>query len=72
MGVLRADPHHPSEMVMEVDDLVDAALVGFERGETFTIPPLADEARWLTMTEARIALAPVLSRRDTAARYRAR
>lgn len=62
---------YPPEMVMEVDDLVDAALVGFDQGETVTIPPLADEALWLTITEARIALAPVLSRRDVAERYKA-
>ena len=30
-------------MVMEVGDLVDAALVGLDRGETVTIPSLADE-----------------------------
>lgn len=60
----------PAEMVMEVDDLVDAALVGFDAGETVTIPPLADDGLWTRMTEARLAMAPVMSRRDVAERYR--
>jgi short-subunit dehydrogenase len=60
----------PPEMVMEVDDLVDAALLGFDRGETVTIPPLADESGWTAVNEARIALAPNLSKRDVAPRYR--
>ena len=56
--------------VMDVDDLVDAALVGFDLGEGVTIPPLADEGLWTAYNEARLALAPHLSRRDVAARYR--
>ena len=40
--------------VMEVDDLVDAALVGFDRGELVTIPPLADEGLWTAYNEARL------------------
>jgi short-subunit dehydrogenase len=57
-------------MVMEVGDLVDAALVGLDRGEIVTIPPLADEALWVTYDRARQALAPNLSRREVADRYR--
>jgi short-subunit dehydrogenase len=57
-------------MVMETGDLVDAALVGLDRGEVVTIPPLADEALWAAYDGARLALAPHLSRRDVAARYR--
>jgi short-subunit dehydrogenase len=60
----------PADWVMEVEDLVDAALVGLDKGETVTIPPLADEAQWIRYDEARRALAPNLSRRDVAARYR--
>ena len=56
--------------VMEVDDLVDAALVGFDRGELVTIPPLADESLWTAYNEARLALGPHLSRREVADRYR--
>ena len=55
---------------MEVDDLVDAALVGFDRGELVTIPPLADESLWTAYNEARLALGPHLSRREVADRYR--
>jgi short-subunit dehydrogenase len=57
-------------MVMEVGDLVDAALVGFDKGEIVTIPPLADEAQWIAFTQARLAMAPNLSRKEVAARYR--
>ena len=32
--------------VMEVEDLVDAALVGFDRKELVTIPPVPDVAAW--------------------------
>lgn len=59
----------PTEMVMAVDDLVDAALVGFDRRETVTIPPLADERLFDAVTEARHAFMPVMSRRDIAPRY---
>jgi len=55
--------------VMDVDDLVDAALLGFDRGEVVTIPPLADESEWTAYNEARLALAPQLSRREVAERY---
>jgi short-subunit dehydrogenase len=61
----------PPGMVMEASDLVDAALRGLDRGETVTIPPLAEEAQWTTYNEARLAMAPNLSRRDVAPRYRA-
>jgi len=60
----------PAEMVMGVDDLVDASLLGFDRGETVTIPPLADEALYETYNSARLAMGPHLSKRDVAPRYR--
>jgi hypothetical protein len=44
--------------------------VGLDRQETVTIPPLADEAQWTAYNEARLALAPHLSRREVAGRYR--
>ncbi|MDK4717306.1 SDR family NAD(P)-dependent oxidoreductase [Rhizobium sp. CNPSo 4039] len=59
----------PIEMLMEVEDLVDAALVGFDRRETVTIPPLPDDALWKAMQEARLSMAPNLSRRVVADRY---
>lgn len=60
----------PAEMLMEVGDLVDAALLGFDRGEAVTIPPLHDERPWQAMQAARLQLAPHLSRREPAPRYR--
>jgi short-subunit dehydrogenase len=60
----------PPEMVMAVEDLVDAALVGFDRRETVTIPPLADEALYRAYEDARLAMGPHLSRREVAERYR--
>lgn len=59
----------PAAMVMDAGDLVDAALVGLDKGETITIPPLADEGQWTAYTEARLAMGPGLSRREVAARY---
>lgn len=61
----------PPDFVMEVDDLVDAALVGFDRRETVTIPPLPDDAQWDAMQAARIAMAPNLSKSRAAPRYAA-
>ena len=60
----------PPEIVMTVDDLVDASLVGFDRRETVTIPPLPDESQWAAFNDARLAMGPNLSRRDVAERYR--
>ena len=57
-------------MVMDAGDLVDAALLGFDRGEVVTIPPLHDERQWTLYNDARLALAPNLSRQDVAERYR--
>jgi short-subunit dehydrogenase len=57
-------------MVMDAGDLVDAALVGLDNGETVTIPPLADEGLWVAYNDARLAMAPNLSRREVADRYR--
>lgn len=34
----------PAEMVMEVEEMVDAALSGFERDELMTLPSLSDAA----------------------------
>ncbi|ODN72017.1 SDR family NAD(P)-dependent oxidoreductase [Methylobrevis pamukkalensis] len=59
----------PPEMVMDVNDLVDAALAGFDQGELVTIPSLPDAGEWETLTQARAAMAPNLSLRTPAARY---
>ncbi len=56
--------------VMEVDDLVDAALVGFDRRELVTIPPVPDVAAWEAFEQARGVLASGFSNAKPAARYR--
>jgi hypothetical protein len=60
----------PAEMVMEVDELVDAALAGFDRGEKVTLPSLPDPGDWEAMLSARAKLQPNLSLRHAAARYK--
>jgi len=60
----------PKERVMEVDELVDAALAGLDAGEPVTIPSLPEPAEWAAFTKARLALGPNLSRNHAAARYR--
>lgn len=62
----------PPEMVMEVDDMVDAALAGFDQGEFVTIPSLPDQADFERYTAARLALGPNLSRNVPAERYLAK
>jgi short-subunit dehydrogenase len=57
--------------VMEVDELVDAALVGFDRGELITIPSLPDAAQWETFSTARQAMMGNFSQDHAAERYRA-
>jgi short-subunit dehydrogenase len=59
----------PPEMLMEVDDMVDAALAGLDLGEGVTIPSLPQIADWNTFQSARHALGPNLSLRKPAARY---
>ncbi|MET0341213.1 MAG: SDR family oxidoreductase [Polyangiales bacterium] len=56
--------------LMEVDDLVDAALVGFDRRETVTIPPLPDAGQWEALDAARRAMLPGFAQTQPAARYR--
>jgi short-subunit dehydrogenase len=59
----------PAEMLMEVDDMVDASLAGLDQGELVTIPSLADPALWQAFAAARAALGPHLSKNRSAARY---
>lgn len=59
----------PKDSVMGVDDLVDAALVGFDRGELITIPPLADAGQWDAFEAARLAMLPNLRADRPAPRY---
>lgn len=61
--------HLPPEMVMQTDDLVDAALKGFDLGEVITIPSLPNVADWQAFEAARKALGPNLSLAKPAHRY---
>lgn len=62
----------PPSIVMNVEEMVDAALVGLDRGENVTIPSLPDAADWDALTAARLKLGPNLSHDHAAARYRTR
>ncbi|MFF7055999.1 SDR family NAD(P)-dependent oxidoreductase [Achromobacter spanius] len=55
--------------VMDVGELVDAALVGFDRRETVTIPPLHEASRWDALDGARQALLGDIKMASAAARY---
>jgi uncharacterized protein len=61
--------HLPKDIVMPVEDMVDAALAGLEQGELVTIPSLPNKADWDTLERARAALVPNLSRTLPAPRY---
>ena len=61
--------HLPPEMVMQVGDMVDAALAGLDQGEFATVPSLPNAADWLAYEGARHALRPNLSRATPAQRY---
>jgi len=56
--------------LMEVGELVDAALVGFDRRELVTIPPLHDASRWTALDAARQALISDIRQAHVAERYR--
>ncbi|MBV9745318.1 MAG: SDR family oxidoreductase [Acidobacteriia bacterium] len=59
----------PQEIVMSAEDMVDAALAGFDQGEFVTIPALPDAGQWQSYETARQALMPNLSRAEPAGRY---
>lgn len=56
--------------VMDVDELVDAALVGFDRRELVTIPPLHVAERWDALDGARQGLLSDIRQAHAADRYR--
>lgn len=60
----------PAQMIMEVDEMVDAALSGYDQGEVVTIPSLPDIDEWNRYDEARRRMAPELSRDVAADRYK--
>jgi uncharacterized protein len=55
--------------VMDVGELVDAALVGFDRHELISIPPLPDVGQWESFATARQAMLPNFRQEHPAARY---
>jgi short-subunit dehydrogenase len=61
--------HLPKEIVMNTEEMVDAALVGFDRGELVTIPSLHAEHEWEAFEAARKTLSGHLSSNVPAARY---
>jgi short-subunit dehydrogenase len=60
----------PAEIVMPVEDLVDAALAGLDHGERVTIPPLHDGDEWDRFEAERHALSQHLGNAVPAPRYR--
>lgn len=63
------DISHFAQM-MQVDELVDAALVGFDRREVVTIPPLHNAARWENLDATRQALLSDIKQAEAALRYK--
>ena len=61
----------PSEIVMSGEELVDAALIGLDRGEFATIPPLQDGQLFDAYEAARQKMIGKLSTNVPAPRYRA-
>jgi len=59
----------PAEWVMTPEDLVDAALAGFDQRELVTVPSLPDLEDFNRMEQARHAMAGNLSRNKPGARY---
>lgn len=60
----------PAGNLMDADEMVAAALVGFARGELVTIPALPDIEDWNAYNAARLKLGPNLSKDRAAARYK--
>ena len=63
------DARIPAERIMDVNELVDAALKGLDLGERITIPSLPDAQDLADAEAARLKLAPNLSHNHAAARY---
>ena len=57
--------------MMDAGLLVDAALVGFDRRETVSLPSLPDLGQWRAFEAARGAMAPNFRQSQPAERYRA-
>lgn len=59
----------PGEVLMNADEMVDAALAGFDQGEFITIPSLLDIADWNAYEAAKQNLISKLSFNNPAPRY---
>ncbi|MGV3552639.1 SDR family NAD(P)-dependent oxidoreductase [Rhizobium sp.] len=59
----------PADRVMDVDDLVEAALAGFDQDELITVPSAEDDNLVKAYQEARFALGDQASRDRPASRY---
>ncbi|MFL5287006.1 MAG: SDR family NAD(P)-dependent oxidoreductase [Rhodopila sp.] len=59
----------PADRLMDVEEMVDAALAGLDMGEVVTIPSLPDMADWSRFDDARLAMGPNLSLAHAAGRY---
>ncbi len=57
------------KVFMSAEQLVDAALVGFDRGETVTLPSVHDENLWLSYDDARANLFAATQNGSPAQRY---
>lgn len=62
--------HLPEAWVMSASDLVDAALIGLDRGEFATLPSLMDESEYTAWEAARQSMLGHLSNASPAERYR--
>jgi short-subunit dehydrogenase len=60
----------PTGIVMSAEDMVDAALVGLDKGELVTIPPLQDGDEWNRFEAARRAISQRFGNSVPAPRYR--
>jgi short-subunit dehydrogenase len=60
----------PQSIVMSAEAMVDAALVGLEKGELVTIPSLHDGEKWTRFEENRRELSGLMGNSTPAARYR--
>lgn len=61
--------HLPQQIVMQAEDLVDAALLGFDRGELITMPSLHDDAHLKAYEAARQEMMKNLATGQPAPRY---
>lgn len=62
----------PAQIVMQGDELVDAALAALDQRELITLPSLPDVQDWEKFEAARKALGPGLSRTNAASRYKSK